>query len=93
MAPISLLNHLLNFAAPALFVALLAVLASRLLWNKQASALAWYWQIAINLIACLMVLMMGLWLYGNDGKMTTYTALVFCGATTHWLLMKGWAKT
>jgi len=38
----------------------------------------------------LMVLVAGLVLFGNDGKMATYAALVLAAATCQWILGKNW---
>jgi len=38
------------------------------------------------------VLLMGLWLHGQDGKMSTYIALVLVSATVEWLMQRAWIK-
>lgn len=75
-----LFNHLLNLMAPAGVVALLLVVFSRLLApffmpnRSQAHAIiAWT---AIIFIVNLVVLLAGLVLWGHDGKMVTYAAMV-----------------
>ena len=45
------------------------------------------WAFAIGLV----VLVGGLLLHGQDGKMSTYIALVLVAATAEWLLQRGWA--
>ena len=47
MDPLTALNHLLNFAAPALVLAMVLVLGSRVFMRKKAAALAWWAQAAI----------------------------------------------
>ncbi len=84
------LGHLFNFAAPALFLALLLALGGRLLGPKGASALAWYAQAAINSVVGCAVLLAGLWWLGRDGRMLTYAALVLVCASCQWLLQRGW---
>ncbi len=91
-----LLNHLLNFMAPALAVAVLLVLFSRLLPGGVASKrgfgqLIWV-QIAINFIACLGALTAGLVLFGRDGKMLTYLALVVTAGISQWCQQRGWRR-
>jgi hypothetical protein len=82
------LIHLLNFAAPALVLALsLPVLArflGRFSGRKQAASLSLLAQVAINFVAGLVALMVGLWFFGRDGKMATYAALVLVLASTQW---------
>ncbi|UJB67417.1 hypothetical protein YS110_10395 [Acidovorax sp. YS12] len=84
------LGHLFNFAAPALFLALLLALGGRFFGPKGASALAWYAQAAINSVVGCAVLLAGLWWLGRDGRMLTYAALVLVCASCQWLLQRGW---
>lgn len=85
-------NHLLNFAAPAAFVALFSTYFSRFLLPKRPVVHVYWTQAAINFIACLAVLLAGLWLFAQDGKMATYVAMVVVSATVQWVLMNGWKK-
>lgn len=89
MGPLDILNHLLNFVAPATFVALLLVLGGRLLGAK-GGALAGWRQWAVVFVVGLVVLAAGLALWGRDGKMLTYAALVVATATCQWVLVRGW---
>ncbi len=78
------LLHLLNFASPALLLALL--LAVALLGRRAGSArqlwLAWRWLAAAGLL----VQLAGLLVFGRDGKMATYAALVLAlGSLACWL--------
>ena len=85
-----LTDHLLNFMAPALLVALGLVLAARLMKrffrSKRPPAHSLYVQVAIIFIANLLVLTVGLVFFGNDGKMLTYVALVLCAAVCQGVL-------
>ena len=90
MGPLDLLNHLLNFVAPALWLAVLVTLVARLFMKKRPVALAFYAQVAINFVACVMVLALGLWFFGRDGKMFTYTAMALLCATSQWVMLRGW---
>jgi hypothetical protein len=85
-----ILNHLLNFAAPALALALLLPLAARFLMSKNPKPLAWWLQVAINFVACSVALLASLWWWGADGKMAGYAALVLVGASSQWLVSRGW---
>lgn len=89
MGPLDILNHLLNFVAPAAFVAQLLVLGGRLLGAK-GGALAGWRQWAVVFVVGLVVLAAGLALWGRDGKMLTYAALVVATATCQWVLVRGW---
>jgi hypothetical protein len=89
-----LTNHLLNFIAPAACVALLLVLLSRLSFglfkSKQPLAQAWWAQAAIVFIVGVAISTAGLMVFGRDGKMMTYAALVVGAAVCQWILIRGW---
>ncbi len=90
MGPFDLLLHTLNFAAPAFGMAVL-MLGFNAVLNRQAlpkrPAVA---QFAVNLGVGLAVLSLGLWIFGRDGMMATYGALVLFVATSQWALTKPW---
>jgi len=88
MGPLDILNHLLNFMAPAAFVALALVLCGRL-FGAKGGGTGWS-QLAVIFAVGLVVLAGGLALGGRDGKMLTYSALVVAAATCQWLLVRGW---
>jgi len=89
-----LTNHLLNFMAPAALVALLLVLFSRIFsrffTSKKPLALTFWRQVAIIFIANMAALTAGLLIFGHDGKMLTYAALVVVAALCQWGLLRGW---
>ena len=87
-------NHLLNFMAPAAVIAIVLVLTSRLFFGffktKAPLAQAWYAQAAIIFIVGCVILAAGLVVFGRDGKMVTYAALVVGAAVCQWVLIRGW---
>ncbi len=85
----ALLIHLLNFIAPAVFLAVVLATLGRFLM-PGAGAPAWWRQVAINSAAGVLVLAAGLVWYGSDGKMATYAALVLVCGSVQWLLQRGW---
>jgi hypothetical protein len=87
MGPLDLLFHLLGFAAPALAVGLLLALCARLAWPGRGALWA---HAAVHALAGVAVLAGGLLLFGRDGKMATYAALVGVLALGQWLLSRGW---
>ena len=89
MGPLDILNHTLNFMAPAAAVALLLVLCGRL-FGAQGSGMALWRQFATVFVVGLVVLVGGLALLGRDGKMLTYAALVVATASCQWIVARGW---
>jgi hypothetical protein len=47
----------------------------------------------INFLVGSAVLLGGIIMTGEDGKMYTYATLVVCVAATQWVLVKGWIKS
>lgn len=92
MGVTDLLNHGLNFAAPAAALAVLVALAARLLLPRGGAMPGWWACVAINFAAGLGVLGAGLWLGGRDGLMGTYATLVVVVASCQWLLGQGWRR-
>jgi len=89
-----LLNHLLNFAAPAAWVALLLVSATRLLpgflGSRRPLAPSMASQMAVIFVVGLTILVVGLLVLGRDGKLVSYAALVAGAALCQWILLRGW---
>lgn len=85
-----LLNHLLNLIAPAFWVALVVTLVALFFMRKKAVAGVLIRSIAINFVVSCLVLLTGLWLFGRDGKMSTYAAMTLFCATSQWVLQRGW---
>lgn len=92
MTALNLINQLLNFMAPAAFVALLLVLPVRFFpgffGSNRVAALGWWGQAAIVFIAGVALLLAGLLLFGRDGKMASYALLAVGAATCQWLLLR-----
>jgi len=84
LAPIDALWHLLNFFAPAVGVGLLAAAFAKVLWRSELKSVGW---IRLSLWATLVsaaALVAGLIVFGHDGKMATYAAMVVACALTLW---------
>lgn len=90
MGPIDTAIHLLSFAAPAFAVALVVTLMARLVLPRNPQRLGWLPSLALNFIAGLVTLGVGLWYFGRDGKMATYAAVVLVVATCQWLSGRAW---
>jgi hypothetical protein len=78
------LGHLLNGLAPGLFLALTLPLLSRLLSGRKRWSL--WWQIGVQALLAIGVLVAGLVWTGSDGRMLSYAALVLvCGSAQAWM--------
>ena len=84
MSPLEALWHLLNFVAPALGVALLAASLAKLAWRRELAAVPWRRLVLWAAAASVLALIGGLVLFGRDGKMATYAAVVVASALALW---------
>ena len=81
MGLLDTINHLFNFLAPALVVSLVLALLGPFLLRKRPGASVLIAQAAMNFVAGAAALLIGLWFFGNDGKMASYAAmLLLCTA-------------
>ncbi|WP_431095219.1 hypothetical protein [Polaromonas aquatica] len=89
-----LANHLLNLVLPAVAIALILVLASHVLGPvfkpKSPPAHGFIAQAAIVFVASVVISVAGLVLFGRDGKMLTYAAMVAGAALCQWVLLGAW---
>lgn len=90
MSPLDFLNHLLNFAAPAAWMAVVMSLVARLVRGKAPAARSLSGQMLVNFVVCLGTLGLGLWFFGRDGKMVTYLAMAVLCASSQWVMARGW---
>lgn len=88
----SLFDHLLNFVAPAAFVALVLVAAGRFAGRHRTGVTRWWMQWVITFAAGVLVLFGGLVVSGRDGMMATYAVLVLVCGTVQWLAMRNWRR-
>ena len=88
-----LLDHILNFIAPAAIVALMLVLAARLfnrfLVSNRLLVQSIWAQLATIFVVNVFVLVAGLVVFSNDGKMATYAAMVVAAALSQWAMSNG----
>ncbi len=85
MSPLDALWHLLNFLAPAVFMALFSTAASKLIWSRSLRAKAWRKLLLWALLPAIGVAIGGLVLTGRDGAMATYAAMVAAVALGLWI--------
>ncbi|MDB5890447.1 MAG: hypothetical protein JWP47_1278 [Polaromonas sp.] len=91
-----LTDHLLNFMAPAAFVALVLVVSTslkgRLFKRKRPPARGIAGQVAIVFIVNLVMLSAGLAVFGSDAKMASYGAMALVAGFCQWMLLRGWQR-
>lgn len=94
MTFLSALLHILNFILPAVFVGgllpALAPLVLRIKIKRTRQQVLRQW--LVNSVAGIAALALGLWLYGVDGKMMSYTALLVVQALSQFLQLRTWRK-
>jgi hypothetical protein len=84
MSPLDVLWHVLNFIAPAVGVALLAASLAKLSWRNELAAVPWRRLVLWAGAAGVLTLIAGLAVFGRDGRMATYAALVLTSALVLW---------
>lgn len=94
MGPYEQLFHVLNFMAPAWCLALLCALCARAMVRVGLPKAPWSMraQVLTNGLLGVAVLLGGLALWGVDGKMATWGALVLVSASTQWLMCQAWRR-
>ena len=85
MTPLAFLGHLAGFVAPAVFMALVLWAVPRLRRRGRAAPGAGL-EAFMLVVAGIVVLLAGLVVFGRDGKMATYAALVVVQGTLAWWL-------
>jgi Flp pilus assembly protein TadB len=86
LAPLDAFWHLLNFFAPAFGVGLLTSAFAKLLWRRELKTAHWVRLALWATAGCALVLVAGLVVFGHDGKMATYAAMVAACGLTLWLV-------
>jgi Na+/H+ antiporter NhaA len=84
MGPLDALWHLMNFVGPAIGVALLSTTLAKLWWRRELATVSWHRMASVATIAGTLSLVIGLIVFGRDGKMATYSVLVVASALALW---------
>ncbi len=84
IAPIDAFWHIADFLGPALGVAAIAAALAKLLWRTALRRVAWLRLFAWAALASAAVLIAGLVVFGRDGRMATYGAMVVVCAGALW---------
>jgi hypothetical protein len=84
MGPIDLIGHLANLVAVPMLMALIAAVGAKLIWRDVLQGVRWQrlaWPAAFATCA---VALAGLAVFGRDGRMVTYGAMVLACALALW---------
>lgn len=84
MSPLDAFWHVLNFLFPAFGVAMLASAAAKLVWRSELAGVGWGRLMLWTAAAGAAALVAGLLVFGRDGKMASYAALVLASAASLW---------
>ena len=84
LGPVDTFWYVMNFFGPAIGLALIAPSLAKLLWRKALKGARWIRLSAWVFGACAAVAIAGLVVFGHDGKMATYAAMVVVCALTLW---------
>jgi hypothetical protein len=84
MGPLDVLWHLLNLFWVPLALGLCASTAAKLVWRQELRSKAWQSLALPACAACTAVALAGLVVFGQDGKMATYGAMVVACALMLW---------
>lgn len=74
------LNHLINFLLPALVVGPIAAALAKAVWRSDLRAVRWRRMALWATLASVLSLVGGLIIFGRDGVMATYGAMVISSA-------------
>ena len=86
MNPVDAFWHLANFFAPAVVTGFVAAGATKLLWRRELAAIGWVRLGGWASTAMAGVLIIGVVVFGHDGKMATYAAMIVaCAAALWWV--------
>jgi hypothetical protein len=84
MAAFDVIWHIGNLFAPALLMGALAAALSKLLWRRELATVPWRHLAEPAGAACSVMVLLGLTVFGTDGRMATYGAMVLACAATLW---------
>jgi hypothetical protein len=84
LGPIDALNHLLGIFLPALGVGALAAALAKALWRSELRSVRWARLARWSGTAGALASLAGLVVFGRDGMMATYGAMVLASAVALW---------
>lgn len=85
MDPLQALWHVANLFVPALATGAVAAALAKVAWRRELATVAWRRLALPAAAACAVVVLAGLIVFGRDGRMATYAAMVaVCAAVLWW---------
>ena len=84
MSAVDVLWHLLNLFVPAVGTAMIAAGLAKLAWRKELAAVPWTSLARAASLGAAAVTVAGLVVFGRDGRMATYGAMLLGIAVTLW---------
>jgi amino acid transporter len=90
MGFLDVVNHLLNFTAPAAFMAVFTAFFARAVLFRKRKLPGLPRLAGVCFLAGLLVLVAGLAIFGRDGRMMTYAGMAMACATVPWLAARAW---
>jgi hypothetical protein len=84
MGPLDAVWHLANLFLPALALGTLTAALAKLLWRRELAAVTWRRLAGTAAAAAAAVVLLGLVVFGRDGRMATYAGMVLATAAALW---------
>jgi hypothetical protein len=84
MGPVDAFWHLSNLFLPALLLGALTAALAKLMWRRELAGVQWSWLAAAAMAASAAVALLGLIVFGRDGRMATYAGMVLATAGALW---------
>jgi hypothetical protein len=84
VGPFDAVTHVVNLFLPALLLGAIAAALAKALWRRELSGVAWHRLAVPACAAGAAVALGGLVVFGRDGRMATYGAMVAACAITLW---------
>lgn len=84
MSPLAAFWHIVNLLLPALMLGGIAAGLAKLLWRRELAGVRWHRLALVAAASAALVLLLGLLVFGRDGRMATYAGMVLATAAALW---------
>ena len=84
LGPLDLMWHVLNFFGPAFGTGIFASALAKLIWRSELQRSSWLRLCVVTIASTSAVLIGGLLVFGHDGRVATYGAMVVVAALSLW---------